>query len=58
VLEPGCHRWLLFDPQARWSWPATGNGSLAANQPLAPGTVVQGLVRASGLLPSADWRLD
>lgn len=58
VLEPGSRRWLLFDPQARWPWPAAGNGSLAANQPLAAGTEVQGLVRASGLLPSADWRLD
>jgi dihydroorotase len=57
VLEPGGRRWLLFDPQARWSWPETGNGSLAANQPLAAGTAVRGLVRATGLLPSTDWQL-
>jgi dihydroorotase-like cyclic amidohydrolase len=57
VLEPGGRRWLLFDPQARWSWPEAGNGSLAANQPLRPGTAVQGLVRATGLLPCTDWQL-
>lgn len=57
VLEPGCRRWLLFDPEARWTWPATGNGSLAANQPLLPGTEVTGLVRASGLLQADDWTL-
>lgn len=57
VLEPGGRRWLLYDPQARWSWPEAGNGSRAANQPLRPGTEVQGLVRASGLLPCSDWQL-
>lgn len=57
VLGTGCRRWLLFDPAAHWPWPPGGRGSLAANQPLQPGAVVQGLVRASGLLPSADWQL-
>lgn len=57
VLVPGGRRWLLFDPEVRWTWPDGDHGSLAANQPLAPGSELQGLVRASGLLPSADWRL-
>jgi len=57
VLEPGSHRWLLFDPQARWLWPPGDRCSQAANQPLQPGAMVQGLVRASGLMPSSDWQL-
>lgn len=50
-------RWLLFDPQARWPWPATGNGSQAANLPYPSGREMIGLVRASGLQPASHWQL-
>jgi len=57
VLHSGSRRWLLFDPQPSWSWTPQHSGSLAANQPLPPGSTVKGLIRASGLLPAAQWQL-
>lgn len=57
LLNAGSHRWLLYDPGAHWTWSAASRGSLAANQPLADGTAINGLVRATGLLPQASWQL-
>ena len=57
-LQPGSHRWLLFDPQAMWHWPGVGPGSQAANQPLPAGSPIKGRIRASGLLPPSRWQLD
>jgi dihydroorotase len=55
-LEPGCRRWILFDPQREWrpeddepAWV-----SLAANQPWA-GRALRGRVLATGLCPGL-WR--
>jgi len=58
VLQSGSRSWLLFDPEPSWSWTPQHSGSLAANQPLAPGSTVVGLIRASGLQPPAQWQLD
>lgn len=57
LLATGSRRWLLYDPTARWSWPPTPRGSLAANQPLADGAAINGRVLATGLLPQASWQL-
>ena len=56
-LGPGCRRWLLFDPEASWPWPAGGLGSRAANQPLAADTWLKGKIRASGLWAPSRWSL-
>ena len=56
-LHDGCRRWLLFDPEARWTWTPSAWDSLAANQPLVPGSAVTGRIRASGLLPLDQWLL-
>jgi dihydroorotase len=58
VLHPGSRRWLLFDPQQCWTWTPQHSPSLAANQPLAPGSTITGMIRASGLLPAAGWQLN
>mgnify|MGYP001033195688 FL=1 len=55
-LSPGSRRWLLFDPNHAWTWQPEECLSHAANQPLA-GQAIRGAVRASGLLPAAQWRL-
>ncbi len=55
-LEPGSHRWLLFDPTASWVWERSSSLSRAANQPLL-GRSLQGLVRATGLTEPATWSL-
>jgi dihydroorotase len=55
-LTPGCRRWILVDPQARWCWDPASCPSLAANQP-AWGRPLQGRVVASGLVPAEDWPL-
>jgi len=57
TLEAGSRHWVLFDPKARWVWGAQAQMSRAANQPLAPGSLVAGQVRAGGLIPRARWQL-
>ncbi|MCX5938463.1 MAG: dihydroorotase [Cyanobium sp. LacPavin_0920_WC12_MAG_62_9] len=55
-LEIGSRRWLLFDPQAPWTWRRQDSLSLAANQPLL-GAALKGQIRASGLSEAEDWLL-
>lgn len=57
ALEPGSHRWLLFDPEARQGAAGARGGSMAANQPLAPQACL-GAVRATGLTAPEQWWLD
>ena len=47
-LEPGSHRWLLFDPESRWRAAEDAEAPLAANQPLANAELT-GRVLATGL---------
>jgi dihydroorotase len=49
-LQPGSQRWLLFDPDQRWSPARDPMAPLAANQPLADGELC-GRVLACGLNP-------
>ena len=55
-LEIGSRRWLLFDPQAPWTWQHHESLSLAANQPLL-GRALKGQIRATGLTQAEDWLL-
>jgi dihydroorotase len=55
-LEIGSRRWLLFDPEAPWTWKPQDSLSLAANQPLL-GSALKGQIRATGLTGAEDWLL-
>ena len=55
-LEIGSRRWLLFDPEAAWTWQPDESLSLAANQPLL-GRALKGQIRATGLTKAEDWLL-
>ena len=55
-LEPGCRRWILVDPLARWRWDQATCLSLAANQP-AWGRDLEGRVVASGMAAAEGWPL-
>ena len=55
-LEIGSRRWLLFDPEAPWTWHPQESLSLAANQPLL-GAALKGQIRATGLTKAEDWLL-
>jgi len=55
-LQAGSRRWLLFDPQAQWTWTPGASLSLAANQPLL-GERITGQVVASGLSAGSTWPL-
>jgi dihydroorotase len=55
-LEIGSRRWLLFDPEAPWTWQPHTSLSLAANQPLL-GAALKGQIRATGLTEAEDWLL-
>jgi dihydroorotase len=55
-LEIGSRRWLLFDPEAPWTWQPHDSLSLAANQPLL-GAALKGQIRATGLTQAEDWLL-
>ena len=55
-LEIGSRRWLLFDPQAPWTWQPQDSRSMAANQPLL-GAALKGQIRATGLTEAEDWLL-
>lgn len=51
TLQPGSHRWILFDPAAERHWRGP---SLAANQP-AGAAPMRGAVVASGFSDPAAW---
>ena len=53
-LEIGSRRWLLFDPEASWTWQSKDSLSLAANLPLL-GQALKGQIRATGLTKAEDW---
>lgn len=55
-LEPGCRRWILFDPEQERSWDRSSCPSLAANQPVW-NRMVRGTVRASGFSDPSSWSL-
>jgi dihydroorotase len=55
-LNLGSRRWLLFDPDHAWTWQRDDSLSQAANQPLV-GQTIRGAIRASGLMPAAQWSL-
>ena len=55
-LEIGSRRWLLFDPEAPWTWQPHTSLSLAANQPLL-GAALKGQIRATGLTEAEEWLL-
>ena len=55
-LEIGSRRWLLFDPEAPWTWQPHTSLSQAANQPLL-GAALKGQIRATGLTEAEDWLL-
>jgi dihydroorotase len=55
-LEPGCCRWILFDPEQEHPWDQASCPSLAANQPVWNRSV-RGTVRASGLSDPSCWSL-
>jgi dihydroorotase len=55
-LEIGSRRWLLFDPEAPWTWKNNESLSLAANQPFL-GADLKGQIRATGLTKAEDWLL-
>ena len=55
-LEIGSRRWLLFYPEAPWTWQPHDSLSLAANQPLL-GAALKGQIRATGLTEAEDWLL-
>ena len=55
-LEIGSRRWLLFDPEAPWTWQPHDSLSLAANQPLL-GAALKGQIRATGLTEAENWLL-
>ncbi|MFN5698018.1 MAG: dihydroorotase [Cyanobacteriota bacterium] len=56
TLEPGCRRWILFDPDHSWQWDGASRRSLAANQPYSS-LLVRGGVVASGLTDPKEWAL-
>lgn len=55
-LQPGSQRWLLFDPEHRWSWEPRHCQSQAANQPFWE-RPLRGKVVASGLSAAQGWDL-
>ena len=55
-LEIGSRRWLLFDPEAPWTWQPHTSLSQAANQPLL-GAALKGQIRATGLTEAENWLL-
>ena len=55
-LRAGSRRWLLFDPNYGWSWDRQGCPSRAANHPMGGKQLVGG-IRASGLIPAAQWTI-
>ena len=61
LLQPGSRRWLLFDPALAWppagtAEPALADAARAANRP-PPDWPGQGRIRATGLVPRAQWDL-